>query len=285
MPHAVITVGIVLLVAIGLVVAGLAVWRWSDKRAENVIMDALIASALTNLPLFDHAMIADLPEPARRFLTFAIAPGTPLYRVVDLQMEGRLSNGTAHQPNWMAMQARQVLALPEGFVWQVAARRGPVRLVGSDAAHSDGSWTRFWLAGLAPVVRAGLNDDHARSSFGRYGSEAIFWLPTTLMPGPGVHWEELGPDSARVTLEAHGFEQAFDIHLNEEGAPAHVVFQRWSDANPDKRFQLQPFGGEPSVFQTFDGVTIPTRVDGGNFFGTPDYFPFYQVRITAVRFH
>lgn len=247
-------------------------------------MHALIASQPTNRQVFEPTVIADLPEPARRFLSFAIAPGTPLYHGVDLQMEGRISNGTGAEPGWMDMEARQVMALPDGFVWQVDARRGSVRLVGSDVAYTGGSWTRFWLAGLAPVVRAGLNEDHARSSLGRCGSEAIFWLPTALMPGPGVHWEGLGPDSARVTLKAHGFEQAFDIHVNGEGALTYVVFQRWSDANPDKRFQLQPFGGELSAFKTFEGVTIPTRVDGGNFFGTPDYFPFYQARITSVRF-
>lgn len=37
---------------------------------------------------FDVAMLADLPEPARRWLTRAIVPGTPLWRSVELTMHG-----------------------------------------------------------------------------------------------------------------------------------------------------------------------------------------------------
>jgi hypothetical protein len=29
---------------------------------------------------------------------------------------------------------------------------------------------------------------------------------------------------------------------------------------------------------------LPTRIEGGNFIGTPDYFPFYRVRVLSVRF-
>ena len=47
---------------------------------------------------------------------------------------------------------------------------------------------------------------------------------------------------------------------------------------------MQPFGGFVSAFREFDGFMLPTRVDGGNFFGTEDYFPFYKARVGNVRF-
>lgn len=54
---------------------------------------------------------------------------------------------------------------------------------------------------------------------------------------------------------------------------------RWSNANPDKFWRLQPFGGTLSQFREFAGVMIPTQIEAGNFFGTADYFPFYRVRV------
>jgi len=47
---------------------------------------------------------------------------------------------------------------------------------------------------------------------------------------------------------------------------------------------MQPFGGYLSEFREFDGYLLPTAVEGGNFIGTDDYFPFYQVTVTGIRF-
>src|SRR5687768_10729263 len=62
---------------------------------------------------FRPEMVADLPEPARRYFHHAIAPGTPLARLARLEMTGemRLSPRGA----WLPLHARQVLAPPAGF--------------------------------------------------------------------------------------------------------------------------------------------------------------------------
>ncbi|HET8747389.1 MAG TPA: hypothetical protein VFM98_17450 [Ramlibacter sp.] len=61
-----------------------------------------------------------------------------------------------------------------------------------------------------------------------------------------------------------------------------VSMPRWSDANADKVYRLQPFGGELSDFRAVSGYRLPFRVDGGNFFGTPEYFPFYRARVLEI---
>ena len=43
---------------------------------------------------------------------------------------------------------------------------------------------------------------------------------------------------------------------------------RWSNANPRKIYQRQPFGGFAFEFREFDGYTLPSRIEGGNFIGT-----------------
>lgn len=275
-------VGVVVLIMVA--VAVLALWRRLDRRADNSVMAALHASQPTSPQTFSEAMLVGLPEPARRYFRFTIAPGTPLYTVANIEMDGRLSLGTADNPNWMAMNAHQVLGAPDGFLWQPRLSVGGLPMMGSDAALRGTSWTRFWLAGLLPVVRAGGNADHARSAFGRYVGEAAFWTPAALLPGEGVAWEPLGEDSAQVTLSAFGMKQSVELHVDARGAPTRIVFPRWSDANPQKQFQTQPFGGDLSEFETFDGFTVPTVVHAGNFYGMPDYFPFFQVRVTSVTY-
>lgn len=59
---------------------------------------------------------------------------------------------------------------------------------------------------------------------------------------------------------------------------------RWSDANPEGRCRLQPFGGYLSDFREVQGFRIPFKVEAGNMFGTDEYFAFFKARVTAVRF-
>jgi hypothetical protein len=60
--------------------------------------------------------------------------------------------------------------------------------------------------------------------------------------------------------------------------------QRWSNANRDSVFREQPFGGTVSGEGRFQGLTVPTRISAGNHFGTPDYLPFFQARVTKARY-
>jgi hypothetical protein len=145
------------------------------------------------------------------------------------------------------------------------------------------SWTRFWLFGLIPIVRAS-GYDHHRSAFGRVVAEGAFWAPASLLPGKFVCWEPIDASSARAVITAGKFEQAVDVTVDEAGAPKMVVIRRWSNANAEKVYREQPFGGYLADFREFRGYRLPTHVEGGNLIGTPDYFPFFEARVTAIRF-
>jgi hypothetical protein len=229
-------------------------------------------------------MIADLPDVAQRYFRFAISPGTPLHTVAELSMQGEFSLGTKDEPNYTPMHAEQVLAAPHGFVWNLQAGDGVMRISGSDAAVNGSSWSRFWLLGIVPVARAGGNPDHARSAFGRYVAEAVFWTPAALLPGDHVRWEAIDSSAARVIVTHQGLQQAVDLFVDADGQLNKVIFQRWSDANQQKVFQLQPFGGFLSEYKDFGGFHLPTRVEAGNFFGTDDYFPFFKATVSSIRF-
>jgi len=83
----------------------------------------------------------------------------------------------------------------------------------------------------------------------------------------------------------HGaLEQAVDVTVDSEGRPVQVTFMRWSNANPDKTYRLQPFGGLLSDFREVGGYLFPFRVQAGNMFGTEDYFPFFLAEVTGISF-
>ncbi|MBW4935866.1 DUF4381 domain-containing protein [Marinobacter sp. F4206] len=274
------TLVVILLIVLAGGVLALWLWRQWDHRLDQAAVDRLTALQPSNPGRFEPAMVAGLPEPARRYFLYTIAPDTPLYTVACISMAGRFGMGNRDKPDYLEMRASQVLAMPAGFVWKMNASRGLMRLSGSDTE----GWTRFWLMELLPVARAGGDPDHTRSAFGRYVAEAVFWSPASVLPGPGIRWELVDENTARVTVRSNGLEQAVDVTVAKNGQPEEVSFFRWSNANPEKVHRLQPFGGYLSEFRDFGGFRLPTRVAAGNFFGTEDYFPFFVVSVTDITF-
>ncbi|GGD78704.1 DUF6544 family protein [Lacimicrobium alkaliphilum] len=263
-----------------IILLAMFIWRLTDHRADYNAFQRLIAAQPTRPARFKPQLVADLPEPARRFFLYTIEPDTPLYRVTRVSMSGKFGMGSKAKPDYLNMTATQVFTVPEGFVWKMQARRGWMTLSGSDS----NSWTRFWLMGLIPVARLGGDTDHTRSAFGRYVAEAVFWSPASVLPGPGISWELVDKDCARLTVMYQGLSQSVDVTVANNGQPTKVRFMRWSNANADKVHRLQPFGGYLSEFREFGGFHLPTHVEAGNHFETDQYFPFFVADITDIAF-
>jgi hypothetical protein len=253
--------------------------RWADSHNDELTWRELINQAGVSANRYDPDMVRSLPDPAQRYFNFSIAPGTPLVPAVELVMHGELGLGSIDDPRYSPMSAHQILAPPHGLVWRI--RAGAIS--GSDGATSSMSWTRFWLFGLIPVVRVSDDQDHHRSAFGRVVAEGAFWTPAMLLPGNEVRWEAVDTETARAIVTYAGFEQSVDLTVAPNGQPEHIVIPRWSNENPAREYRFQPFGGYLRNFRKFGGYTLPTSVEGGNHFGTDQYFPFYKAQVTEIR--
>jgi hypothetical protein len=199
-------------------------------------------------------------------------------------MEGTFLLGDKEKFQTYEMSARQALRPPDQFVWIPEMRSGAMKISGSDALVRGNAWTRFYLLGLMPVAQARTTPDLVRSAQFRAAVEGALWLPASMLPENGVEWEQVGANEARVTFHRLLPELVLRLKLDEDGGVTEVVGQRWSNANPAKVFQLQPFGGTMLAEQTFQGFTIPAQVAVGNHYGTEDYLPFFQARIARAAY-
>jgi hypothetical protein len=223
---------------------------------------------------FDPAELDGLPEPVRRHLGLAVAPGTPLHTSARLRMRGSIKVG-----RWLPFRARQVLSPRHGFVW---AARAAWLIAGSDR-YLDGAGAMEWkLAGLVTVAHA-EGADVARSAAGRTGAEGI-WLPTALLPRFGVRWS--APAAGRVTAAFTVGETPLELQLriDEAGRIRSLWFDRWGD--PDGHgFGWHRFGGEVTGYASFGGLTIPGAGRFGWWCGTDhwDEGEFFRYRITDLQ--
>jgi hypothetical protein len=224
---------------------------------------------------FDPAELEGLPEPVRRHLAQAIAPGTPLHTSARLRMRGSIRVG-----RWLPFRARQVLSPHQGFVW--SARAAGV-IAGTDR-YADGAGAIVWrLAGLVTVA-AGEGPDVSRSAAGRAGAEGI-WLPTALLPRFGVRWSAPADDHVTAAFEVG--ETPLELHLRLDGAGriASLAFDRWGDPDGDGRFGWHTFGGQVTGYGGFGGLTIPSAGRLGWRWGGDgwDRGEFFRYRITALE--
>lgn len=254
--------------------------RRAAAEAETAFAD-VGARARTSSRRFDRAELVGLPEIAQRYFSHAIAPGTPLSTTVRLQMEGAFLLGDKAGFQTFAMTATQILAPPSEFVWIPKMQSGVMRISGSDGLVKGVAWTRFRLNGLVPVVDLQGSPDLERSSLTRSAMEAI-WAPASLLPFNGVVWRQTGPNTARLTFDT-GIEPV-DLTLDSDGRVVEISTMRWSDANAQRAFRLQPFGGTITTERSFGGFTIPVEINVGNHFGTPDYLPFFQAKVTSAEY-
>jgi hypothetical protein len=220
-------------------------------------------------------MVADLPEPARRYLTHAIAAGTPLWQSVQVAMVGRIRIG-----GWRRFSADQVVAPAQGYIWAAVARMVGVPVVGYDRLSAGSAEMRWRLLDLLPLVDVG-GPDVARSAAGRLASEIVL-VPTAFA---SATWTAGGADTAVATWGVGPDEQRVELHLAADGRLLDLVIQRWG--NPEGLpYARYPFGVTVDAERSQDGVTAPAAVRAGWWRGTDeqDAGEFFRAEITRVEY-
>ncbi len=227
--------------------------------------------------VFTSELVEGLPEPARRFFAWSIAPGTPLARSVSLGMEGEIFLAPDRDP--LPIQADQILAPPHGFIWRAQAGDGFMRINGFDRYAAGEGEMRWKLWGLIPVMRS-TGEDVTRSAAGRLAMEAVL-LPSALLTQEGVEWEDAGEDRARFIIRVGQETVEATLEVDPEGRPVRVSAQRWSEeAGPG----YDEFAVEMTGSFTSGGYTIPSAIEAGWRLGSDDEFRFFRAALDRAEF-
>jgi hypothetical protein len=105
--------------------------------------------------------------------------------------------------------------------------------------------------GIIPIVRAGGDEDFARSAAARLMAEGLLWTPASFLPCAEAVWKAVDDETAIVSVEHQGEQQSIHLTVEGDGRPRSLVIQRWSKENPDKEWRLQPLGAEVKEIRAF----------------------------------
>ena len=235
-----------------------------------------MAAASATAETFDPAMALGLPEPARRWLSHAIEPGTPLWRRAELVMHGQIRLG-----RWRAFTARQVLAPPDGYLWAATTRLAGLPVTGYDRLGSGAGEMRWRLLRLIPVLNA-EGPDITRSAYGRLAGE-IALIPTAFRHAAWSRSEH--PNTAVATWQFGDDTEAAELRVKRSGRIAEIRVNRWGNPGGEP-FGRYPFGVRVEAESRFGGITIPSVFRAGWWWGTERQHEgeFFRAEITGAVF-
>lgn len=205
-------------------------------------------------------MTAALPEPVRRWLGHAIAPGTPLRTAAELQMHGEIRLGA-----WRRFTAVQRLTPGGGFVWAATAWLLGLPVTGFDRFTRGSGQMRWRLVGAVRVMAA-EGADITRSAAGRHAGELLLAAPAAALD-PDIRWTTVDPDRATARVRVATGEHEVTLSVAADGALTELRMTRWGSPG-NEPFAAHAFGATMHDEATFDGFTIPRAITAGWHYGT-----------------
>jgi hypothetical protein len=195
-------------------------------------------------------------------------------------MSGQMRLG--EDQRWLPFRARQALAPPDGFVWEASVGTGLWRFAGADAYANGEGRMAFRLWDLLPIVRAG-GPDVSRSARGRLAIESI-WQPASLLPQRGVTWAPIDDRTAQATVTIDGDPVPLTLSIAPDGGLRAVSIERWGNATVDGEYAAIPFGADVLAESTYEGYTVPSRLDVSWWYGTDRAFNFFRAGLVDVSY-
>jgi hypothetical protein len=273
-------------VAIGVIVAAVAVATWSGARRQQAALsshiDRLIhAGGLTPITSeSESSQRDDLPPPVARYLRLAL-PTVRHIQEVRLRQAGMLRTDV-NSERWMAFEAEHIVVPPAtGFVWNARVSVAPLIHVRVRDAFVDGRgsghvsvWST-WSVGEdadTPEMNSG--------SLHRYLAEAV-WYPTALVPSSALTWTALDTTKALATLTNHGVTVSLEFRFGESGAVTGIYTPaRWGKFG--EGYRQAPWEGHFRDYRERDGILVPSEGDVGWYVGN-EWQPVWKGRVTAFQ--
>ena len=137
-------------------------------KHQEVSLNRLWESALTSDRVFHPEHLAKLPAPVRRYLEYAIAPGTPLASAVRFWMHGEMKL----EKKWYPFKGEEVISWNRGMIWQATTWMNGLPIWGADRVVDGVGESQWKILGLFPVMQAS-GADITHSSVGRVQVEAM----------------------------------------------------------------------------------------------------------------
>ena len=265
-------------------VAGLAGLLAATSRRFGRLVDAdrrrlLERPRPPHPPLVTLAMLAGLPEPAKRYLRYAGVVGRPMVDTVRVRQACRM-RPAPHRISFPLVAEQWYAVEPPGFIWDATLAVAGIPVVRGRDGYLDGKGMMTIKVGsLIPIVDA-AGPEMDQASLLRYLSE-MPWFPSAFLR-ERVTWEAIDDATVRVSIVDGDLQATGTLTIDPEGRL--VEFRSERHAMVGDRFELRPWCAPTYAYGEFEGLRLPVR--GAAVWTLPDgsTLPYIEVDLTEVTF-
>ncbi len=203
--------------------------------------------------IITHDMLAGLPEPVRRYLTYSQLLGNIAVKNARVMYTGefRLS---ADKP-WMQMQAEQFYTVdPPSFEWNAGFKFLGIPLMSACDTYRDGNAHMVGkLANLFTVFDAHDSKELLQGTMIRYLQEMV-WFPTAYL-SPYITWHEVDDHCADATFVYYDSSVTGRFYFDDMGRVVNFVAERYAENNGD--YHLHTWSTPMTDYATFGDFRVP----------------------------
>jgi hypothetical protein len=268
----------VLVIFIASIIAwgSIAFVRLVDEEANELARQAETA----DMGSFSGEAIEMLPEPVRRYMSYAMPEDPEAIRFVRMKQTGLFC--TAPGQDWMPMDAEQYFITKQpGFIWHAKVRPSPVIWIEARDRYGQGQGNmKIKFLSTIPLADA-RGPEMDVSSLLRYLGE-MPWFPAAFLNGDVIEWEAIDASHARATIT--------DGHLSGSGVFSFDEAGRILTFATDERYRTvddeyvrENFTGRYADYREQNGVKIPHEVEAVWNLPEGDY-PYARIRIAEIEY-
>jgi len=272
-----------LLAAVALLVVGalvaVALGSWRFGRMVDRETAALLAEASAGSDrVITESMLAPLPDPVRRYLTYAGVVGKPIPRSIHLEQTGRMRAKPGDA--WTPLNADVTYTVdPSGFVWSGTMHRGPLPIARARDMYRGGNGGMLVKAGGLITVVDARWEAMDRAAMMRFLNE-IMWFPTAYLSDK-ISFEPIDANTARVTFTDHGRDVSGTLRVDDVGRL--IVFEAQQYRTVDGRMELEDWSTRVTGYGELGGLRLP--VSGRAVWGLRDGdFAYLELTVSAARY-
>ncbi len=201
---------------------------------------------------------AGLPDPAVRYLRFALSPDQRPIRSARVAQSGTF---LVRAPDgWAPFTAvEHFTANPPSFVWTARIRMAPFVVTHVRDSYENGEGAMVAKVGhLFTLAEQHGTLEISSAALLRWLAEAP-WLPTALMPSDRLVWQPVDHLTSRITLEDRGLAVSVDVDVSERGEITRISADRYRDI--DGVGVLTPWVGWFRDYESVDGMMVPKAAE------------------------
>ena len=226
------------------------------QTTEHQALELLARGQETGGGVIAEEHLAGLPEPVRRYLTYAQVVGKEPIRTVRLKQRGAmpLKEGS----KWLPLTAEQYFTTnPPAFLWYGTLHPLPLVSISATDTYANGHGSLLIKALSFVPIGTARGPQMDQGELLRYLGETA-WFPTALL-SDYIGWEAIDGRRAKATISLPGITASGVFHIDEQGRYSQFTAERYREEH--KRQVLRPWTGRWDDYREIHGFRIPTKAE------------------------